>query len=110
MRSVCDEIWLSHCREAGLIASEAERERIACPAPNQERVLAAAEVMSAIYRLFSGDATALRIITRRTSGMAGESIPAMHRLSSLAYDSVRRRIQRRYFGPVYPGRLHELAA
>jgi RNA polymerase sigma-70 factor (ECF subfamily) len=96
MRSIGNEIWRRRRREAGLIAlaNGAEYQNIACPAPNQERVLAAGEAVAAIYRLFCGDQTAQQIISGLASGLSAEDIRRQHDLSSLAYDSARRRIRR----------------
>jgi DNA-directed RNA polymerase specialized sigma24 family protein len=98
MRSICDETWRRHRREVTLIAFEqdvaAECEKIACPAPDPERVLAATEATAAIYRLFADDETALLIISGLANGMSADDIRSVHALSSLAYDSARRRIRR----------------
>ncbi len=98
MRSICDETWRRRRREAGLVKStndaENECEKIASPAPDQERVFAAAQAIGAIYRLFAGDETALRIISGLANGMSADEIRATHGLSSMAYDSARRRIRR----------------
>jgi RNA polymerase sigma-70 factor (ECF subfamily) len=98
MRSICDEIWRRHRRESGLITSANDAEggcaNIACPAPDPERVFAAAEAIGAIYRLFAGDETALRIISGLANGMCAEDIRATHGLSPMEYDSARRRIRR----------------
>ena len=96
MRSIGNEIWRRRRREAGLIASthDAECQSIACPAPDPERVLAAADAVAAIYRLFTGDQTAQRILSGLASGLSAEDIRRQHDLSSLAYDSARRRIRR----------------
>jgi RNA polymerase sigma-70 factor (ECF subfamily) len=98
MRSICDEIWRRRRREAGLVKSttdaESECEKVASPAPDQERVVAAAQSIAEIYRLFAGDETALRIISGLANGMSADEIRATHGLSTIAYDSARRRIRR----------------
>jgi DNA-directed RNA polymerase specialized sigma24 family protein len=96
MRSICDEIWRRRRREAELILTsiDGERQQVACPAPDPERVLAAGEAVATIYRLFAGDETALRIISGLASGLLAEDIRAQHGLSSMAYDSARRRMRR----------------
>jgi DNA-directed RNA polymerase specialized sigma24 family protein len=98
MRSICDETWRRRRREASLIIPENDadsvRRTIACSAPDPERVLAAGEAIAAIYRLFTGDQTALRIISGLASGLSAEDIRTKHGISSMAYDSARRRMRR----------------
>ena len=96
MRSLCDEMWRRRRREAELIAWEDDsaRQEAACPGPDQERTLAAAEAVGAIHRLFADDAVALRIVSGLAAGLTAEEIRAMHDLSPVAYDSARRRMRR----------------
>ena len=98
MRSVCNEIWRRRRREGDLVslddAGQAECPQPACPAPDQERVIAACEAIAAIYRLFSSDGIALRIISGLEGGLSAEDIRIAHRLSALEYDSARRRMRR----------------
>lgn len=96
MRSLCDEMWRRRGREAELIVSgdEGAWVQAACPAPDAERVLAAAEAVSAIHRLFADDAIVLRIVSGLAAGLTAEEIRAMHDLSPVAYDSARRRMRR----------------
>jgi DNA-directed RNA polymerase specialized sigma24 family protein len=72
MRSICDEFWRRRRREAEMIAfgtnADADSRDVACPAADQERVLAACEAVAAIYRLFAGDQVALRIISGLANG------------------------------------------
>ena len=96
MRSLCDEMWRRRRREAELIVSadEVACAEAACPGPDQERVLAAAEAVSAIHRLFADDAIVLRIVSGLAGGLTAEEIRAMLDLSPVAYDSARRRMRR----------------
>ena len=96
MRSLCDEAWRRRRREAELLTfgNEAACEAVACPAPSAERTLAAAEAVAAIHRLFATDAVALRIVMGLASGLSAEDIRTMHNLSSLEYDTARRRMRR----------------
>jgi DNA-directed RNA polymerase specialized sigma24 family protein len=95
MRSLCDEAWRRRRREVGVVTDvEAAGWTVACPAPDQERTIAAGEAIAAIYRLFSGDQTALRIVSGLAEGLSAEDIRTKHGLSSLAYDSARRRMRR----------------
>jgi RNA polymerase sigma-70 factor (ECF subfamily) len=99
MRSLCDELWRRRRREAavlafGTAAAEADAGDIPCPAADQERVLAAAEAVGAVYALFAGDPVALRIIAGLAGGLSAEEIRAAHGLSAVDYDSARRRMRR----------------
>jgi DNA-directed RNA polymerase specialized sigma24 family protein len=98
MRSLCDEIWRRRGRETELILgdehSSDECPQIASSEPDQERVFAACEAIAAIYRLFVGDAVALRIIAGLQNGLSAEEIRAMHDLPPVEYDSARRRMRR----------------
>ena len=98
MRSVCDEFWRRRRREAALIAfgagAEADGRDVACPAADQERVMAACEAVAAIYRLFAGDQVALRIISGLANGQSAEDIRVLHGLSPVEYHSARRRMRR----------------
>ncbi len=96
MRSVCDAMRRRRGREAAMFlpADEATRPEAACVAPDQERILAAAEAIAAIYRLFAGDKIVLHIIAGLAEGMSADEIRAMHDFSPVAYDSARRRMRR----------------
>lgn len=98
MRSICDEIWRHRRREIALIASgqdaEVESQDVPCPAPDQERVLAASEALAELYRLFTGDGIALRILSGLANGLSAADICATHGLSEVEYDSARRRMRR----------------
>ena len=96
MRSLCNEMRRRQGREAELILSgdETGRREAACLGPDQERVFAAAEAVSAIHRLFAGDKVALRIIAGLAEGLSPEEIRAMHDFSPVEYDSARRRMRR----------------
>jgi DNA-directed RNA polymerase specialized sigma24 family protein len=98
MRSICDEIWRRRRREAELMAfgrdAEARFQDVPCPAADQERVLAASEALTALYRLFAGDGIVLTILSGLANGLSASDIRAAHGLSELDYDSARRRMRR----------------
>jgi DNA-directed RNA polymerase specialized sigma24 family protein len=98
MRSICDEIWRRRRREAELIAfgrdAEARYQDVPCSAADQERVLAASEALTALYRLFAGDGTVLAILSGLANGLSAADIRAAHGLSEVDYDSARRRMRR----------------
>ncbi|MGH7067339.1 MAG: hypothetical protein ACREFO_04520 [Acetobacteraceae bacterium] len=98
MRSIGDEIRRHRRREVAVIAfgenAEDRIQDVACPAPGQERVLAASETLAELYRLFAGDGTALRILAGLGNGLSAAEIRATHGLSEAEYDSTRRRMRR----------------
>jgi RNA polymerase sigma-70 factor (ECF subfamily) len=98
MRSICDETWRHRRRENTLIAfgedAEAGSQDVPCPAPDQERVLAASEALAELYRLFAGDGIALRILSGLANGLSAADIRVSHGLSGVEDDSARRRMRR----------------
>jgi DNA-directed RNA polymerase specialized sigma24 family protein len=98
MRSIAGEIWRQRRREASILAlgtnPDSERHEVACPAADQERVLAAGEAIAMLYRLFAGDDVALRIIAGHANGLSAAEIRTLYELSPVAYDSARRRMRR----------------
>jgi DNA-directed RNA polymerase specialized sigma24 family protein len=98
MRSVCHEIWRQRRREAELIVfgtkAHGKSQDVACPAADQERVLAASEALAELYRLFAGDAIVLRIISGLANGLSAADIRAAHNFSEVEYDTARRRMRR----------------
>ncbi len=98
MRSICDEIWRRRRREAELIAfgrdAEARCQDVPCPAADQERVMAASEALTALYRLFAGDAVVLSILSGLANGLSAADIRTAHGISEVDYDSARRRMRR----------------
>lgn len=64
------------------------------PAPSPERALSARQALTAIERLFSDDAVALKIIAGLGEGLSAEQIRASAKLSKTEYNSARRRIRR----------------
>jgi DNA-directed RNA polymerase specialized sigma24 family protein len=64
------------------------------PAPGPERLLGVQQELSAIKRLFTGDALALQIITGLGEGLTAEQIRMAAGISRTDYDSARKRIRR----------------
>jgi len=89
MRSLCDEQWRRHRRQADLPTSHGSGE-----AHDPERACAAAEVLAAIQRLFASDEAALKVIRGLISGMAAEEIRCHYDMTAVEYDTTRRRIRR----------------
>ncbi len=89
MRSLCDEHWRRHRRQAALPnLDEAGRSY------DPERAYAAAEALAAIHRLFAADAGAMTVITGLIGGMAAEDIRRHYGLTAVEYDTARKRIRR----------------
>ncbi len=64
------------------------------PAPDPERVLAAAEAVGNLYRLFSGDLPVLRILGGLADGLSAAEIRRRTGMPATEYDSARRRMRR----------------
>ncbi len=98
MRSIADEIWRHRRHEAALTVfgrdSETDGLNVPCPAADPERVLVAVQAIAHIYKLFAGDAVALRIISGLANGLSAEEIRLTHGITATAYDSARRRMRR----------------
>lgn len=59
-----------------------------------ERIVAAAQALAAIHKLFAGDAEALNVITALADGRTAQEIRDIHGMSETAYDTIRKRIRR----------------
>ncbi len=67
---------------------------VADPAPDPERVLAAAEAVGNLYRLFSGDRAVLHILGGLADGLTAAEIRLQTGMRATEYDSARRRMRR----------------
>lgn len=97
MRSICDEHWRRARRELAWVVHDGDMADIgddAAAPPDAERVTAAAQAVAAIHRLFSADATALKIIAGLAEGMTASEICCAYGLSEREYDSARKRMRR----------------
>ena len=70
------------------------RPRETTPARDPERMLAAAQSLAAINRLFAGDPAALKIIAGLAEGLTPTEICARYAMSEREYDTTRRRMRR----------------
>jgi len=97
MRSICDEHWRRARRELAWVVHDGDLpdggDDAAAP-PDAERVLAAAQAVAAIHRLFSADAVALKILTGLAEGLTASEICRAYGLSEREYDSARKRMRR----------------
>ena len=96
MRSICDDHWRQHVREARVIvrSADARSEDVSAANPDPERVVAAAQALSDIYDLFVGDSAALKIITGLADGLTAAEICETYILSEREYDTTRKRMRR----------------
>ena len=97
MRSLCDEQWRRRRREGPLQSTdETAVETMAGVSSDSdpERVYAASEALAAVDRLFASDVQALKVITGLTNGLAAEEIQRHYCLTSVEYDTTRRRMRR----------------
>ncbi len=91
MRSVWSEQRRRPSPEALPAALEDE---VVDAAPGPERIVAAAQAVGAIYRLFAGDAPALAVLAGLAEGLPAAQIRTASGLSETEYDSTRRRMRR----------------
>lgn len=100
MRSICNDHWRRVRHEQKLLVSRDELDRRSWPSeeandvPDPERVLAAAQTLANVYRLFEYDPLALKIIAGMADGLAASEICRVHEMSELDYDTTRRRMRR----------------
>ena len=96
MRSVCSEHWRRARRERQvLVVAEAGVEAAdTSPGADQERQVAAAEALAAIYRHFAEDETVLRIMAGLAEGLSAREIRRRHDMTQTEYDTARKRLRR----------------
>jgi len=99
MRSICDDQWRRARRELEVLVHGedladlcASGDEVKSPSP--ERVVAAAQSLAAVDRLFAGDPLALKIIAGLAEGLTPAEICKLHRMSERQYDTTRRRMRR----------------
>ena len=99
MRSICDDQWRRSRRELEvLVRGEdlvdlcASGDEVKSPSP--ERVVAAAQSLAAIDRLFASDPLALKIIAGLAEGLTPTEICKLHGMSERQYDTTRKRMRR----------------
>ena len=91
MRSLRDEHWRRHRREALLAAEACRADR---DDADPERVFASIQSLAELNRLFARDGAAIRILTGLAAGLSAEEIRCAYALAPIEYDSARRRIRR----------------
>lgn len=100
MRSICNDHWRRARLEQRLLVSRDDPDQRSWPSeeadevPDPERVLAAAQTLANVYRLFEDDPLALKIIAGMADGLAAREICKVNGISELDYDTTRRRMRR----------------
>jgi DNA-directed RNA polymerase specialized sigma24 family protein len=99
MRSICEDQLRRTRRESQVLVRDGELAE-ACASgeemksPGPERVVAAAQSLAAIDRLFAGDPLALKIIAGLAEGLAPAEICKRYGMSEREYDTTRKRMRR----------------
>jgi DNA-directed RNA polymerase specialized sigma24 family protein len=97
MRSICDDHWRRARREAlrrhGDVADLDPI--IGDGAPDPERMLAAAQALAAINRLFAADKQALQVIAGLSEGLTAAEICRRYGFEQRDYDTTRKRMRRK---------------
>ncbi|WP_246563487.1 RNA polymerase sigma factor [Bradyrhizobium liaoningense] len=100
MRSICNDHWRRARSEQRLLVSRDDPDQRSWPSeeaddvPDPERVMAAAQMLANVYRLFEADPLALKIIAGMADGLPASEIRKVHAMSELDYDTTRRRMRR----------------
>lgn len=94
MRSLADEHWRQHRRRSALFAAADDGDRVADGAADPEREAIARQALTALDRLFRGDADALKVITGLSHGLSAEEIQQAYGFDATRYASIRKRIRR----------------
>jgi DNA-directed RNA polymerase specialized sigma24 family protein len=100
MRSICDDHWRRVRRDHELfVPGENLADPCACGEeadlpPGPERLLAAAQALSAVNRLFAHDPPALKIIAGLADGLTAKEICGLYGMEERDYDTVRKRMRR----------------
>jgi DNA-directed RNA polymerase specialized sigma24 family protein len=98
MRSICDDHWRHEVRAAKVIVPDTDgtggAEQASAANADPERVLAAAQALADIHRLFAGDNAAQKIIAGLADGLTAAEICKACDMSEREYDSTRKRMRR----------------
>lgn len=96
MRSICVDQWRREQREALLLVRDGAADTNAAEDPGRdpERMLAAAQRLTAIHQMFARDPAALKIIAGLAEGLDANEICRRYDMSERDYDSTRKRMRR----------------
>jgi DNA-directed RNA polymerase specialized sigma24 family protein len=99
MRSICDDQWRRSRRESEVLVRGEDLVDLGATggevtSPSPERVVAAAQSLAAVDRLFAADRLALKIIAGLAEGLTPAEICKRHGMSERQYDTTRKRMRR----------------
>jgi DNA-directed RNA polymerase specialized sigma24 family protein len=99
MRSICDDQWRRARRELEVLVRGDDLADLCASgndmkSPSPERVVAAAQSLAAIDRLFACDPLALKIIAGLAEGLTPTEICKSYGMSERQYDTTRKRMRR----------------
>jgi DNA-directed RNA polymerase specialized sigma24 family protein len=99
MRSICDDHWRRARRESEMLVHDEDLADICASgeemkSPSPERVVAAAQSLAAIDRLFAADPPALKVIAGLAEGLTPPEICKRYGMSEREYDTTRKRMRR----------------
>jgi DNA-directed RNA polymerase specialized sigma24 family protein len=95
LAQIMRSIWSELCRRNAL-----ERRQVPTDVSSgtdemdPERIVAAAQALAAIHKLFARDAPAFKVIAGLADGRTAQEIRDIHDISEAEYDTVRKRIRR----------------
>jgi DNA-directed RNA polymerase specialized sigma24 family protein len=99
MRSICEDQWRRARREAEVLVRDEELTDVCAfgeevKSPSPERVVAAAQSLAVIDRLFAGDPQAQKVIAGLAEGLTPPEICKRYGMSEREYDTTRKRMRR----------------
>ncbi len=99
MRSICIDQWRREQRESLLMVRDGAATDAGATAADEaardpERMLAAAQRLAAIHRLFARDPAALKVIAGLAEGLTPDEICRRYGLAERDYDTTRKRMRR----------------
>jgi DNA-directed RNA polymerase specialized sigma24 family protein len=99
MRSICEDQWRRARREAEVLVRDEELTDVCAfgeevKSPSHERVVAAAQSLAVIDRLFAGDPQAQKVIAGLAEGLTPPEICKRYGMSEREYDTTRKRMRR----------------
>jgi DNA-directed RNA polymerase specialized sigma24 family protein len=99
MRSICDDHWRRARREQKVLVRVDDLVDLCASgdeakSPSPERVVAAAQSLAAVDRLFAADPLALKIVAGLAEGLTPTEICKFYGMSERQYDSTRKRMRR----------------
>jgi RNA polymerase sigma-70 factor (ECF subfamily) len=99
MRSICEDQWRRARRDSEILVRDEDVSDLCAlgdeiKSPDPERIVAAAQSVAAIDRLFASDPLALKIIAGLAEGLTPPEIRKHYGMSEREYDTTRKRMRR----------------